>query len=96
MRPSSRGLSTSRSWQLTSLIGCNLQHGHILCLTYEICQCSDPEVTVTEPDSSFTRLLTTVSESLASAFRPFLDPLARQARQDRELREFLGSEHFVV
>ena len=53
-------------------------------------------MTVTEPDSSFTRLLTTVSESLASAFRPFLDPLARQARQDRELREFLGSEHFVV
>ena len=49
-----------------------------------------------EPDSSFTRLLTTVSTSLASAFRPFLDPLELQASQDRELRQFLGSEHLVV
>ncbi|MBY0279118.1 ATP-binding protein [Candidatus Binatia bacterium] len=49
-----------------------------------------------EPDSSFALLLATVSTSLAAAFRPFLDPLERQARQDRELREFLGSEQLVV
>lgn len=49
-----------------------------------------------EAESNFTRLLTTVSESLAAAFRPFLDPLERQASQERELREFLGTEHLVV
>jgi hypothetical protein len=53
-------------------------------------------VAVAEPDSSFTHLLTTFSTSLAAAFRPLLDPVELRAGQDRELREFLGSEDLLV